>query len=390
MATSLPLVEEADGQSAATCTKYPGNPVLVSGSGDSWDNTGVAYQFVMLNGSNFVMFYTGTYNNVTTEIGLATSTDDVSWTKYPAPVLEVGPQGSWDSSSVAFPSVIWNGTEYLMYYTGFNPTSTNSLGVAFSTDMIHWQKYADNPILKPGPEIYDNVSISAHSVMYDPPLYKMWYSGRYSGNYTHSIGYATSTDGVHWTKYSGNPVMTRSTTHDSYILGPWGPSVVKVDSEYFAAFETDGLVSSATSSDGIHWTASVRPLLLYSNQTSSFDFVIETPSILLVNSVLYLWYTGFSDVGSPYGAIGFAFCSLSPLVLTTTITSTSPTTTSFTTTQTSVSTTTVVSRSTAIQTSTTTKEVPTAALTLYQVSTAVLAILLLIAAAIIFARRRSK
>ena len=236
VATSLPLISEVNGQSAATCTKYPGNPVLVSGSGDSWDNTGVADQFVMLNGSNFVMFYTGTYNNVTTEIGFATSTDGVSWTKYPAPVLEVGPQGSWDSSSVYYPSVIWNGTEYLMYYTGFNLSTPASIGVAFSKDLIHWQKYADNPVLKPGPGIYDNVSITSHSVMYDPPLYKMWYSGRYSGNYTHSIGYATSPDGVHWTKFSGNPVMTRSTTNDSYMFGPTGPSVVKVDSEYFAAF----------------------------------------------------------------------------------------------------------------------------------------------------------
>ena len=386
-ATSPPLVEEA----TATCTKYPGNPVLVSGSGDSWDNTGVESPFVMSNGSNFVMFYTGTYNNVTSEIGLATSTDGVQWTKYASPVLEVGEQGSWDSSTVYFPSVIWNGTEYLIYYTGFNLTNSASIGVAFSKDLIHWQKYAENPILKPGPGIYDNVSITSHSVMYDPPLYKMWYSGRYSGNYTHSIGYATSTDGVHWTKYAGNPVMTRSTTHDSYILGPWGPSVVKIDDEYFAAFETDGLVSSATSSDGIHWTASVRPLLLYSNQTSSFDFVIETPSILLVNSALYLWYTGFSDVTSrPFPTIGFAFCSPSPLVVTTTITSFSSSVTTSTIVQTSVSTTTVVSQSTAIQTSTTTKEVPTAALTLYQVSTAILAILLIIAAAIIFARRRSK
>jgi predicted GH43/DUF377 family glycosyl hydrolase/DNA-binding transcriptional ArsR family regulator len=387
-ATSLP---EADGQSAVTCTKYPGNPVLVSGSGDAWDNSGVAYPSVILNGSDFVMFYSAIHNNVTEAIGLATSTDGVNWTKYPSPILQPGVKGTWDSSWVDYPSVIWNGTEYLMYYSGFNSTSTESVGVAFSKDMIHWQKYVGNPILRPGPGLYDNYSISSHAVMYDPPLYKMWYAGRYSGNYTHSIGYATSPDGVHWTKYTGNPVMTRMTTDYLYFDGPFGPSVVKIsNNEYFAAFETDGLVSSATSPDGIHWTASTRPMLLNSNQTSGFDYVIEKPSILLMNSTVYLWYTGFSVVGSEPVTIGFAFCSLSPLVLTTTITSTSLTTTSFTTTQTSVSTTTVVSRSTAIQTSTTTKEVPTAALTLYQVSTAVLAILLLIAAATIFARRRSR
>jgi predicted GH43/DUF377 family glycosyl hydrolase len=38
-------------------------------------------------------------------------------------------------------------------------------------------------------------------------VWKMWYSGgeQYEPN---AIGYATSTDGVHWDKYHGNPVIT--------------------------------------------------------------------------------------------------------------------------------------------------------------------------------------
>ena len=74
----LPLAYGVNGQSAATCVKYPGNPVLVSGVDNTWDNTGIGYPSVLRNGSSFVMFYGGTRNNVTNAIGLATSTDGVT------------------------------------------------------------------------------------------------------------------------------------------------------------------------------------------------------------------------------------------------------------------------------------------------------------------------
>ncbi len=377
--TFLPAVETVNGQPAASCVKYPGSPVLVGGLNDSWDSGGVFSPSVTFNGSSFNMFYTGYNGNYTSAIGLATSSDGVRWTKHPAPVLDLGANGTWDSQSVYFPAVIWNGTEYLMYYTGYNQTVIG-IGVAFSKDLVHWQKYAGNPVITPGPGAYDSVSVTSHTVTFDPPLYKMWYSGRYPVNYTHSIGYATSTDGLHWTKYPGNPVISRSTNNDSYIFGPWGPTVVKVDSQYFAAYETDGLVSNAVSPDGIHWTAGPRPLLEPSNQSAAFDYTIENPWMLLANSTVYLWYTGISFAGSQPYSIGFAFCSLSPVVLTTTVTSVSTSTTTLATT--------LVSQTTVTRTSTTTEQVGAAELTLYEASAAVLAVLLVATITLVAARHR--
>ena len=377
MATAIPIVSTANGQSGADCVGYPGSPVLTGGSNSSWDGGGVESPSVVYSGSNFSMFYTGESTDYTPEIGLATSTDGVNWTKHLAPVLETGGNGTWDSQAVYFPAVISNGTGYLMYYTGYNQT-TIGIGVAFSKDLVHWQKYAGNPVLLPGPGGYDSVSLTSHTVMFDPPLYKMWYSGRYPVNYTHSIGYATSDDGLHWTKYAGNPVITRSTNNDSYIFGPWGPSVVKVDSGYFAAYETDGLISSATSPDGVHWTASATPLLRSSNPSPNSGYIVESPWMMPVNSSVYMWYTGISDAGPRPYWIGFAFCALTPLVTTATVTSVSTTTLA----------TTIVSQVTVYETSTTTEQASTAALTLYQASTALLAALLVITLAAAFAKLR--
>lgn len=381
ISASLLLAEPGEGQSPGGCVSYPGNPVVVADTSHLWEAKGVASPSVIFDGSNFSMLYSGLDLNYTSSIGLATSTDGVKWAQRAEPVLEVGSNGTWDSQAVYFPSVVWNGTEYLMYFTGYNQT-TIGIGVAFSKDLIHWQEYSGNPVLSPGPGAYDSVSVTSHTVMFDPPFYKMWYSGRYPVNYTHSIGYAISTDGLHWTKYAENPVITRSTNNDSYMFGPWGPTVLKVGSEYFAAYETDGRVSSATSPDGEHWTASAVPFLRTPDLSDATGYAIENPWMLLKNSTAYIWYTETFFAGTEPTAIGFGFCALGQMVRTTTLTSVSVATLE-TTAVTQVS---VVE--TLTQTSTTTEQGPLAVLSLYQAATAVLAVLSLAALAVAVSRRR--
>jgi hypothetical protein len=331
----------------------------------------------MFNGSDFNMWYMG--ENVTggnwVAIGYATSPDGINWVKHASPVLQLGPRGAWDSYYIYTRSVIWNGTEYLMYYTGLGPGTPTSLGVAFSKDMVHWQKYQDNPILTPGPGAYDNASVKLASVIYDPPLYKMWYVGRYTGGYPYSIGYATSTDGVHWIKYLGNPVITKATIPPSTVSGPTLPSVIKVGSLYTAALEYDYGVVLATSSDGVSWSSNGVPIFNASEG--------DSPSLTAHGNSLYVWYDSiFSLNASEPKKIGFAFCAENPLVLTTTETATviSP------------SITTVVSTSlqetTLIQSSTMTTIVQSSSdLQVYQASTGVLVILVLFLTYMVLRRR---
>ncbi len=50
-----------------------------------------------------------------------------------------------------------------------------------------------------------------NTVLYEGGEYKMWYSG-FDGVQGLRIGYATSSDGVNWTKYAGNPVITNGSS----------------------------------------------------------------------------------------------------------------------------------------------------------------------------------
>jgi predicted GH43/DUF377 family glycosyl hydrolase len=133
-----------------------------------------------------------------------------TWEKYTGnPTLEPGPPGSWDEMSIAS-CVLYEDGGYKMWYIGYDG-STVRIGYASSLDGIDWTK-ADNvnPILDVGsPGSFDDEGVTSPWVIRDGNIYKMWYSGYDgSGPHTDRIGYATSQDGITWQKVDGiNPVM---------------------------------------------------------------------------------------------------------------------------------------------------------------------------------------
>lgn len=67
---------------------------------------------------------------------------------------------------------------------------------------VHWTKYAGNPLMLPG-ELgeWDEETVAPEAILYLDSTYHMWYcGGRFLENT--AIGYATSTDGIYWTKHT--------------------------------------------------------------------------------------------------------------------------------------------------------------------------------------------
>jgi len=110
-----------------------------------------------------------------------------------------------------------------MYYWGSDEwypfTFTSQIGMAVSMDGGQsWLKYDDpattnppfaesDPVLKSGPESYDADGIWGAGIVRDSNQWEMFYAGDGSSD-EGAICYATSVDGIHWTKYSGNPIFT--------------------------------------------------------------------------------------------------------------------------------------------------------------------------------------
>ena len=137
-------------------------PVLRPGSAREWDSRNVIAPHVIKTADGYRMYYSGTDGMGGSQIGMATSSDGIQWTKYndPAttevqyqesdPVLLLGEKDSWESDQVHQPRVFPNGEGWVMIYRGSNKNKANmGLGIASSDDGIHWSKSPLNPVFLP-------------------------------------------------------------------------------------------------------------------------------------------------------------------------------------------------------------------------------------------------
>jgi predicted GH43/DUF377 family glycosyl hydrolase len=133
-------------------------------------------------------------------IGLARAADTHSWRKEPKPVLEPGPYGSWDEYGVADPCVVRIEPYFYLFYLGQDRARRQRLGVARSTDGVRWEKLRANPVLElGGAGAFDENGLGEPAVWNSHGFYWMLYTGRDTAE-NRRLGLARSTDGIHWRK----------------------------------------------------------------------------------------------------------------------------------------------------------------------------------------------
>ena len=111
---------------------------------------------------------------------------------------------------------------------------------------------ASNPILTPQGTGFESNNVYNPGVLYENGTYEMLYRGETSS--ASQIGLATSTDGIHYTRYAGNPVIAGGPGR-----GEEDPRLVKLGTTYYAyytGFQNGTInINLSTSTDLIHWTA---------------------------------------------------------------------------------------------------------------------------------------
>lgn len=112
-----------------------------------WEQECIEAPTVVRRGKTLVMFYAGAYNNAPQQIGVATSTDGIHWKRASQePFLRVGPPGSWNSSESGHPGafVDRDGRTYLFYQ------GNNDNGRTWYLSQVEVEWSADNqPHLRP-------------------------------------------------------------------------------------------------------------------------------------------------------------------------------------------------------------------------------------------------
>jgi hypothetical protein len=83
-----------------------------------WERDCIEAASVMLKNGKLWMFYAGGYNNAPQQIGVAVSTNGIHWTRvYDQPFLANGARGSWNSSESGHPGIFTDtdGTHHLFF-----------------------------------------------------------------------------------------------------------------------------------------------------------------------------------------------------------------------------------------------------------------------------------
>ena len=161
-------------------------------------------------------------------IRTADSTDGVTWandtviTQNAGAQLVTGVWPDWNRGTYGPVSVIYNsaapntGTNpfnytFAMYYDG-TTGGVESIGLGYSADgNTNWRIYGTAPVLDHGTAgNWDSDYATAGTVIHGfDGIWRMWYSGSGpSGGGNQGIGYATSADGINWTKDPGNPIFS--------------------------------------------------------------------------------------------------------------------------------------------------------------------------------------
>ncbi len=320
-------------------SKTASDPVLDVGSEGSWDAGVVFEHYVIQRGDTLKMWYSG--NNVGTAlandfgIGYAWSLDGITWTKVAENPVMTGRAGAWDDVGVAAPVVIQDGDTLRMWYHGVTDTGAvpgRFTGYATSVDGITWDR-RDTPVFEAGsPGQWDGDILITHAVIKEDDGFKMWYSGGVGAppNVNFRTGYATSPDGIHWTKYddsattsapfqSSDPVVERGSVGTFDDGRAWAPHVLKTASGYEMWYAGAGSVNGfnqvvmyATSVDGIHWTKHAENPVFQGPLWWTNDIV--NPRVIVDGGQYRMWFTGFAPAFPFPARIGYASASVATAV----------------------------------------------------------------------------
>jgi methionine-rich copper-binding protein CopC len=171
---------------------------------------------------------------------------------------------SFAPAIIGNPTVDPAGTTNDLLYAGLSGSSDEiHIGLATSTDGVSWTPDASNPVINSAnSQSWDSYREVPITLIDDGGVYKLWFNGDNKDLVTEQgrldgFGYATSTDnGKTWTQNS-NPIISELTAIGGYDL----ESIVKFGGQYHAYFVHDaaggnaggGTLLHATSTDGINF-----------------------------------------------------------------------------------------------------------------------------------------
>jgi predicted GH43/DUF377 family glycosyl hydrolase len=202
------------------------------------------------------------------------------------PVFAGTGANTWDKNIRERGYILHEDSLYHLWYTGYTDTSEiKHLGYATSTDGLNWTRYKDNPV-------YSDGWVEDMCVVKSAGVYYMFAEGR--GDTAHML---TSTDRIHWTEEGNLDIRRKDGTPIS--KGPFGtPAVMKEKELWYLFYERDDLgIWLATSADGKLWTNVQDEPVLKMGPESYDRFAVAVNQVIQYDGLYYAYYhaSAFKD-----------------------------------------------------------------------------------------------
>ena len=271
---------------AAGWTKYESNPVIGGGK------LGTVFDIAVLrDGGKYRMW--GSWRPKQS-LALFESMDGIHWSD---PEIVFSPEKStgWEDD-INRPAIVKRADGYHLWYTG-QAEGKSWIGYATSPDGKTWKRMGAEPVISPG-AAWEKQAVMCPTVIWDEKVgvFRMWYSGgdQYEPD---AIGYATSPDGLHWTKL-GDPVFRPESKHVWEQFKVAGPQVFQHNGWYYLLYigyrDMDHTQIKITRShNGLtNWVRNSLNPIIQPGQNGFDQDAYYKPFALFDGNRWLLWYNG--------------------------------------------------------------------------------------------------
>lgn len=275
---------------------------IVSPRGQSWESAGTFNPATIRVGDKIVMLYRAQDSHGTSRLGYADSTDGVHFQRRAEPVLS--PEAAYEKDGgVEDPRLVQFGDTYYLTYTGYN-TKDAQLCLASSKDLLHWERKG---VILPAYKGNWNTGWTKSGAIVPEKIdgkYWMYFLGT-TPDKNDQMGVAYSTDLIHWTEATQTPVLPRRPGHfDSRVVEPGPPPIITPDGIVLIYNGADDKLLYRTAI-AIFDLKDPRKVLYRSDQPIfspelEWEKVGQVPNVIFVEGMVrqgerYLFYYGGAD-----------------------------------------------------------------------------------------------
>jgi predicted GH43/DUF377 family glycosyl hydrolase len=156
----------------------------------------------------------------------------------------------------------------------------------FTHELTTFFSYEKNPLFAgTGTDTWDEAIRERGYILKEEDGYHLWYTGYREGDNggNLALGYATSRDGIVWSRYKHNPIFSENWVEDMMVI--------KHDSLYYMFAEgRNDVAHMLTSTDKIHWNDHGSLKILMTNGNPLTPGPYGTPTVFIQAGVWHLFY----------------------------------------------------------------------------------------------------